>query len=70
MMAAPHGSWLTGAQILLLNAGFLGSLWLLWKKNNSRPAFAFVPWAAVALMGYLLGVWICTQPMEMRGAFS
>jgi uncharacterized protein (TIGR03382 family) len=61
----------TGLGILLLNAGCLYSLWLLWKKSCTaapvRPAGIFMPWAVLVLLVYAFGVWLVFQPMEMRG---
>ncbi len=62
---------LPGWQILLLNAGLLYSLWLLWKKSlrivPARPFALFLPWACLAAALYVLGIWILFQPMELRG---
>ncbi|MCX6973987.1 MAG: cytochrome c oxidase assembly protein [Verrucomicrobia bacterium] len=67
----PTFAWFPGFQVLLLNAGCLFTLWLLWKKSNaqssSRPWMLFLPWATLALALYLFGIWIVLQPMEMRG---
>ncbi|MFZ4777171.1 MAG: FesM, partial [Terrimicrobiaceae bacterium] len=62
---------LPGLEILLLNAGCLFTLWLLWRKSNScdRPWTAFLPWAILSLGLYVAGVWIIFQPMQMRGTF-
>jgi cytochrome c oxidase assembly factor CtaG len=61
----------TGLGILLLNAGCLYSLWLLWKKSCTaapvRPAGIFMPWAFLVLLVYAFGLWLVFQPMEMRG---
>jgi hypothetical protein len=67
----PTFAWFPGFQVLLLDAGCLFTLWLLWKKSNaqssSRPWLLFLPWATLALALYLFGIWIVLQPMEMRG---
>ncbi len=62
---------LPGLEILLLNAGCLFTLWLLWRKSAtcSRPWTAFLPWAILSLGLYVAGVWIIFQPMQMRGTF-
>ena len=64
----------TGLEILLLNAGCLFSLWLVWKKSRSfscpRPAALFLPWAALVCAVYACGLWIVFQPMEMRGLLA
>ena len=63
--------WLPGMQILLLNAGCLFTLWLLWnsaQRNAGRWTFwSFLPWGGLAGALYAIGVWILFQPMEMRG---
>jgi len=65
---------LPALEILLLNAGCLFTLWLLWKKtlstSQAHPVFSFLPWALVACTLYALGTWIVFQPMEMRGILS
>jgi cytochrome c oxidase assembly factor CtaG/ferredoxin len=62
---------LPGLQILLLNAGALFSLWILWRKSQGfvpqRSFRFFMPWATIAVILYALGVWIIFQPMELRG---
>jgi len=61
---------LTGLQILLINAGVLYSLWVLWKKSCAFPSRripVFLPWAAMAALLYLAGLWLIFQPMDMRG---
>jgi cytochrome c oxidase assembly factor CtaG len=67
---APAFDGLTGLQILLLDAGLLLSLWILWKKSRAtgpRAFRVFLPWAALALALYALGLWLFFQPMDMRG---
>lgn len=65
--------WLTPMQILILNAGLLLSLWVLWRiaaqtAGRLRSTFALMwPWAAASLALYVTGVWILFQPMQMRG---
>lgn len=69
--AAPD--WLTGVQILLLDAGLLLSLYVAWRVAKQaggklRMAFSLVsPWAALAICLYCAGAWILFQPMQMRG---
>ena len=62
---------LPGLQILILNAGCLMSLWILWRKSKflsaSRALPLFLPWAFLAMTLYVAGIWIIFQPMEMRG---
>jgi cytochrome c oxidase assembly factor CtaG/polyferredoxin len=57
--------WLTGAQILLLNAGLLLTLYMGWRIQDAVRKF--VPWALTACLLYGAGIWILFQPMEMRG---
>jgi ferredoxin len=56
---------LLGAELLLLDAGVLLSLYLGWKvaPQSSR----YVPFASVALSLWAAGAWILFQPMQMRG---
>jgi ferredoxin len=65
---------LPALEILLLNAGCLFTLWLLWKKtlttSKAHRLLAFLPWAALACALYALGIWIIFQPMEMRGTIQ
>jgi hypothetical protein len=62
---------LPALEILILNAGCLFTLWLLWRKtlatSKAHPLLAFLPWAILAGSLYALGIWIILQPMEMRG---
>ena len=53
--------WLTGAQILLLDAGLLVTLAVAWKIRFS------IPWTALSFALYSLGIWVLFQPMQMRG---
>lgn len=79
-LRGPEPSWgigslaftgLPGPEILLLNAGCLFTLWLLWKKASvfTQNWRVFLPWAALALALYAAGIWVIFQPMEMRGTF-
>ena len=53
--------------------GFFASLFLVreFAEEDARQNWvrAFVPWAAVCLALSLAGVWLITQPMDMRGTF-
>ncbi len=63
--------WLTGLQILVLNAGCLLTLWILWRKSQAlapqRAWRLFLPWLLLVIALYAAGIWILFQPMEMRG---
>jgi ferredoxin len=65
--------WLTGAQIFLLDAGLLLTLYVGWRialqcAQPARNALRLLaPWAATACLLYGAGIWILFQPMEMRG---
>ncbi|MEI6337082.1 MAG: cytochrome c oxidase assembly protein [Verrucomicrobiota bacterium] len=61
---------LPGLEVLLLDSGFLLTLYLCWriaKEMTPRPFRAFAPWGFLAAALYAAGVWIIFQPMEMRG---
>ncbi len=68
-------AWLTGAQILLLDAGLLLTLYTGWRigrqyADRLRTAVALLaPWAALSCALYAAGVCILLQPMQMRGMF-
>ncbi|MDG2308420.1 MAG: cytochrome c oxidase assembly protein [Candidatus Binatia bacterium] len=71
-MAAP-GDGFRSVQILLLDLGLLASLYLGWRvvrpgaERLSSALAALAPWATVASLLFVAGVWILFQPMEMRG---
>lgn len=62
---------LPGLELLLLDVGFLLTLFFLWKRAANfvvkRRWGLFLPWGILALLLYAAGVWIIFQPMEMRG---
>ncbi|MGC1481746.1 MAG: cytochrome c oxidase assembly protein [Chthoniobacterales bacterium] len=60
-------SWnaLPALEILLLDAGYLVTLFVLYRLDP-RPR-VFIPWAALATGLFLVGLWIIFQPMQMRG---
>ena len=66
-------NWLTPAQILLLNAGLLLTLYIAWRVARQysarvQTALALLaPWAATSCLLYAAGVWILLEPMQMRG---
>ena len=79
-MAAPmpgHG-WLLPLLLLILDAGLLLTLWLVWRvtldggeayaSSPARGAGLLLPWGGLACALWIAAVWILLQPMEMRGA--
>jgi cytochrome c oxidase assembly factor CtaG/ferredoxin len=72
MMRTPP--WLTGLELLLLDAGLLLSLAIGWRialeLSGGRGAGALrlhLPWATLAVALWGAGTWIVFQPMQMRG---
>jgi hypothetical protein len=61
---ATVSTWLAPLQILLLDAGLLLTLYLLWRIAGIVLA---IPWALLSVALYAAGVWILLQPMQMRG---
>jgi cytochrome c oxidase assembly factor CtaG/polyferredoxin len=67
---------LLALQLLLLDGGVLISLYLAWRiaRQYAPPIGSALrltaPWAVVALILYLGGVWIVLQPMQMRGTMQ
>ncbi|MEO6847279.1 MAG: cytochrome c oxidase assembly protein [Chthoniobacterales bacterium] len=64
---------LPAVQILILDFGFLLSLYVGWRiasrysdSMKSRLA-VLAPWAILALLLFVVGIWILFQPMQMRG---
>jgi cytochrome c oxidase assembly factor CtaG/polyferredoxin len=53
-------------EILLLDAGVLLSIYLIWRAAEGKIRLA-APWATLALGLYAAGLWILSQPMQMRG---
>ena len=67
------GAWLPKAEIVLLDCGLLGTLYIAYHTaRNLAPGGkwlrAIAPWAVLAVSLFALGVWIVLQPMQMRGA--
>lgn len=58
--------WLTGVQILILDAGFIITVARLWKSAGRSMSRAY-PWALVAIAYFAAGIWVLLQSMEMRG---
>ena len=69
-------TWLTPVQLLLLDAGLLLTLYVLWQlarqysKYVGQAISLILPWALVSCGLYCLGVWIFFQPMQMRGVMK
>ncbi|HZZ26570.1 MAG TPA: cytochrome c oxidase assembly protein [Pirellulales bacterium] len=77
----PAPDWLLKAELMMLDMGFLASLFATWQissglaanVNNStqtqnwRTLKAALPWFLLQLALFALGVWILLQPMQMRG---
>jgi hypothetical protein len=67
------GNSILSAQLLLLDAGLLFSLYLGWRlaqqwaARPGRAVLLLLPWASTVVLGYAAGVWILLQPMQMRG---
>ncbi len=67
-VATPVFEGLPGLQILLLNAGLLFTLWILWRKSlavRERAMPIFFPWAVLATSLYAAGIWLIFQPIDM-----
>jgi polyferredoxin len=60
-------------QFAVLDGGFLVSLYAGWKLSqqmtqaHGRPLRMWVPWSLAVFCLYAFGLWVLTQPMEMRG---
>jgi hypothetical protein len=72
----PTPDWLLKAEILALQAGLLGSLYVAWRigcqlvgSRHGAPA-AIAPWALLICLLFVAGLWILFQPMEMRGTMG
>ena len=69
-------SWLLPIELVFLQAGLLFSLVagfrIAERVEGARvPALrAFLPWAVLATILSLMGIWLLMQPMEMRGTFQ
>jgi hypothetical protein len=69
----PPGNWLLIVEILLLDVGFLASLYVAYRNARqvaprlSRTVGVFAPWAVLIVALLLSGIWIAFQPMQMRG---
>ena len=69
------GAWLPKAELLALDLGLLGTLYLAHRTARDlagagRVVRAFLPWAALAVALFAAGVWVILQPMPMRGTLA
>lgn len=68
--------WLLPIGIVCLQGGLLLTLVAGYRiarreeERRNRAVRAFVPWAVLAILLALAGIWLLTQPMEMRGTFQ
>jgi cytochrome c oxidase assembly factor CtaG/polyferredoxin len=69
----PPARWLTLFEILSLDVGLLLSLYTGYRIAGSqeqgllRGLKILVPWAALMVLLFAVGIWIVFQPMQMRG---
>ncbi|MCP4537909.1 MAG: 4Fe-4S binding protein [Chloroflexi bacterium] len=63
--------WLFPLEVGFMGLGWFGSLLTTYRiaerESPDRPWRAFLPWAGLLLLLLLTGVWLMSQPMEMRG---
>jgi cytochrome c oxidase assembly factor CtaG/ferredoxin len=65
--------WLPSVELLVLDLGLLFTLYLGWRlaarfRLGITPTLRLsAPWASLAVVLYLAGLWIIFQPMQMRG---
>ncbi|MGH7178740.1 MAG: cytochrome c oxidase assembly protein [Tepidisphaeraceae bacterium] len=55
-------------QTLLLDAGLLATLYIVWRM--ARRLAIFAPWACIACALYACGIWIILRPMQMAGGME
>ncbi len=69
-------SWLLPIELLFLQGGLLFTLvtgFRIARREEGRKKAAlraFLPWAILATLLSLAGIWLLNQPMEMRGTFQ
>jgi len=68
----PPGGWLIRVELLALDVGLLATLYLMLRTAEDlaprgRAFLASLPWAALAIGLFAVGVWVLLQPMQMRG---
>jgi cytochrome c oxidase assembly factor CtaG/ferredoxin len=70
------GDWLPHLEILMLDFGLLLSLYTgfrIAEEQTTRTAQAlkaFAPWGVLIVLVFIVGVWIVSQPMQMRGTLA
>ena len=73
---ASAATWIPRAELLFLDLGLLGSLYVAYRiaEFNARSAAqvvkSFMPWATLVVLLFIVAVWIIYQPMQMRGTMS
>jgi hypothetical protein len=67
------GGWLFPLEVGFMGLGWLGSLLVAYKLAEedapARPWSALLPWAGLLLALLMMGIWLMSLPMEMRGTF-
>jgi cytochrome c oxidase assembly factor CtaG len=65
--------WIVHFEILALDFGLLLSLYVAYRiaaaefRSPGRTVAAFAPWGLLIVLLFAAGVWIVTEPMQMRG---
>ena len=73
LSAAAAPDWLLPLQLLVLGVGLLVTLYVDWRiassymRRGSAAVGLLMPWASLAVTLYVAGLWIVSQPMQMRG---
>jgi cytochrome c oxidase assembly factor CtaG len=62
----PPPDWWPALRVLLLDAGLLVTFYLQWRAAG-RTWRGMIPGAAFAVVLYSAGLWILSEPMQMRG---
>ena len=65
--------WLFPLEVGFMALGWFGSLLATYRiaerENPDHPWRAFLPWVGLLILLLLTGIWLMSQPMEMRGTF-
>ena len=73
LSSMPLLAWQPSVELVVLDLGLLFTLYIGWRiASRFRLTFAHtlrltIPWAALAVVLYSVGLWIIFQPMQMRG---